>query len=48
MKNYHFLIFLAVLVFFPKFLGRLMSGLYDNSSIVIKETRTKLTFISVY
>ena len=28
MKYYHFLVFLAVLDFFPKFLGRLMSGLY--------------------
>ena len=28
MKNDHFFIFLSVLVFFTKFLGRLMSGLY--------------------
>ena len=27
-KVNHFLVFSAVLVFFPKFLGRLMSGLY--------------------
>ena len=27
MKNDHFLVHLAVLIFFPKFLGRLRSGL---------------------